>query len=65
MDKWLARIIGVGLILLSLATVASSTALALQDKDYAPIVGLAGAAVGALAGFLTGIRLNGTGTDQA
>jgi len=57
MDNWLARIVAVGLIVLSLATVASSTALALYDKDYAPVVGLAGAAVGALAGFLTGVRL--------
>lgn len=56
-DKWLARIVALGLIALSLATVASGTLLAVNDKDYAPVVALAGAAVGALAGFLTGVRL--------
>lgn len=65
MDNWLARIVALGLILLSLATVVSGTLLALNGKDYAPIVGLAGAAVGALAGFLSGVRLNAAGTTEA
>lgn len=64
MDPILARIVAIGLVLLSLTTVASATALAMADKDYAPIVGLAGAAVGALAGFLTGVRLV-AGTPEA
>lgn len=64
MDNWLARIVALGLIVLSLSTVASATLLALNGKDYAPIVGLAGAAVGALAGFLTGVRL-AAGTTEA
>lgn len=58
-DRQLGRIVALGLVILSLATVASATLLALRDKDIAPIVGLAGAAVGALAGFLTGVRIGG------
>ena len=63
MDFVLARIVAVGLILLSLVTVASATLLSLNDKDYAPVVGLAGAAVGALAGFLSGVRVNASGAN--
>lgn len=65
MDFVLARIVAGGLVSLSLATVASATVLAVNDKDFAPIVGLAGAAVGALAGFLTGVRVNAAGPPQA
>lgn len=65
MDFVLARIVAIGLIVLSLATVISSTALALYGKDYAPIVGLAGAAVGALAGFLSGVRVNADRAPEA
>lgn len=63
-DRWLARIVALGLVVLSLAGIASATALALRDKDFAPIVGLGGAAVGALAGFLSGVRISAQGHTE-
>lgn len=64
-DQWLPRIVAVGLIVLALGTLASATILAIRGIETAPIVAIAGAAVGALAGFLSGVRINGSGTDQA
>lgn len=64
MDRWLSRSVAVGLTLLALTSIAAYTYLKGKGVDASDLVALGGTAVGALAGFLTGVRVTPDSTES-
>lgn len=56
-DVWLPRIVAIGLLLISVASVVGATYLRGSGIDGSNLSGIANAAVGALAAFFAGVSL--------
>lgn len=56
-DTHLPRLVAGGLIIITLAAVASYTALSINHIDAAPVLALATAAVAGLVGFFSGLAI--------